>query len=122
MATQVIVALIIVVVSYVGTGVLLLGIVTWVMRRLDDPAASATEQCRAMQCQLASTLSIQADLGRRYPPEGCMRKTIEADQFGYSGSSGTSLHLSEQPQELLPHVGLEVDGELSPVYSHPACG
>lgn len=51
-----------------------------VMKRLDDPAASASRNL-SVECQLASTLTVQANLGRRHLSEDHMRSTIEADQL-----------------------------------------
>ena len=108
MATQVILASILFVLSYVVIGVVLIEIALWVMRRLDDPAASATGRSRAVECQLASTLSFQADLGRTYPPESCMGNTIEADQFGYPRTSVPVFQFSEHLEKPTPHVRFNV--------------
>jgi hypothetical protein len=102
MASQVILASIIFVVGYVVTGVVLIEIAMWVMRRLDDPAASAIGRCRAVERQVSATLSFQADLGHTYLPEGCMRKTIEADQFGYPRTSESLFLFLEQFEKIAP--------------------
>ncbi len=114
MAAQVILASIIFLMGYVLTGVVLIEIAMWVMRRLDNPAASATGRCPAVECQLASTLSVQADRGRTYPREGWMRETIEADQFGYPPVSDSLFQFSGQFQELVPHLRPKTDSELFP--------
>ena len=84
MATQLIFGLIIFFVSYVGTIVLLIETLMWVMRRLDGPTASATtSKMGSSNVTLHRTLSIQANLGRTYQPEGCARNPIEAYQLDF---------------------------------------
>ena len=97
MATQPIFGLTIFLVSYVGTTVLLVEILMWAMRRLDNRKASAKGQSWAVECQLATELSVQADLGRACQPEGYMRTSTEAYQFDLQARTDYEQHSLAYP-------------------------
>jgi len=102
MAAQLIFGLIIVLASYAGTAFLMIELLMWVMRRLDDPKASATRRRWAVERQLALELSIQANLAHMYPSEQRMSNIIAADQFGHPQTSASFFKFSGQEESLVP--------------------
>ncbi len=88
MAAQLVFGLIIFLVSYVGTTVLLIETLMWAMGRLDRPKAPAATPRWALESRLASTLSVQADLG----PHVSVRKLCK--KYHRSGSIWLSSDIS----------------------------
>jgi hypothetical protein len=91
-ATQLIFGLTIFLVSYVGTTVLLIEILMWAMKRLDDRKASTKAQSWAVECQLASDLPVQTDPGLTCPLESYVTITTEAYQFDLPAKADCPQH------------------------------
>jgi hypothetical protein len=88
-------------VSYAGTAFLLIEILMWAMRRLDDPGASSRSRMSAVEHQFASTMSVQAKLARNYPLEAHMISNIEAESHPPAGGgkvSGTRFGREKAPE------------------------
>ncbi len=100
---QVVLGLIIFFVSYIGTALLMIELLMWVMSRLDDPAASSRSRVSAIGCELASSISVQANLALAYVPERDSSGNIEADQFDCPRTPTPQFQLSEEFDELPFH-------------------
>ncbi len=100
MAAQLIFGLALLLVTYAGTTFLLIEILMWAMRRLDDPRAYSRSRMSAVEYQFASTVSVQASLARSYPLEAHIISNIEAESYPPAGRgevSGTRFGREEEP-------------------------
>ncbi|MGO9120059.1 MAG: hypothetical protein ACLQPD_20900 [Desulfomonilaceae bacterium] len=91
MAAQMMFGLALLVVSYAGTAFLLIEILMWAMRRLDDPRASSRSRMSAIEYQFASTISVQAELARSFPFEAHIVSNIEAESYPPAGREEVSV-------------------------------
>jgi len=91
MAAQLIFGLIILFVSCAGTAFLLIEILMWAMRRLDNPSASSRSRMSAVEYQFASTVSVQATLAQNYPLEAQVVSNIEAESYPPAGREEVSV-------------------------------
>jgi hypothetical protein len=104
MAAQLIFGLALLLVSYAGTTFLLIEILMWAMRRLDDPRAYSRGRMPEVEHQVASTVSVQAKLAWSYPPEAQVVSNIEAESYPLAGKekvSGTRFEREKAPGALL---------------------
>jgi hypothetical protein len=91
-------------VTYAGTTFLLIEILMWAMRRLDDPRAYSRGRMSEVQHQVASTVSVQAKLAWGYPLEAQVVSNIEAESYPLAGKekvSGTRFEREKAPGALL---------------------
>jgi hypothetical protein len=99
MAAQLIFGLALLLVSCAGTTFLLIEILMWAMRRLDDPRAYSRGRMYEVEHQLASTVSVQAKLAGSYPLQAHIISNIEAESYPLAGKeevSGTSFGNQEE--------------------------
>ena len=100
MAAQLIFGLALLLVSYAGTTFLLIEILMWAMRRLDDPRAYSRGRMSEVEHQVASTVSVQAKLAWSYPLEAQVVSNIEAESYPLAGKeevSGTRFGREKAP-------------------------
>jgi len=79
MTAQIAFGLIVLFLSYAGTAFLLIEILMWVMRRLDNPRVSPKSAISVVEYQFESGISVQADLARTYLFEDYMMSNIELE-------------------------------------------
>jgi hypothetical protein len=91
MAAQLIFGLALLLVTYAGTTFLLIEILMWAMRRLDDPRAYSRSRMSAVEYQFASTVSVQATLAQNYPLSAHMISDIEAEGYPPAGREEVSV-------------------------------
>jgi len=99
MPAEAVLGLIIFFVSYIGTALLMIELLMWAMRRLDNPAAPSRSQMTAVQRKLASTISVQANLAA-YLPEHDGTGSLGVDQFACPGTPVPQFELSQDFDEL----------------------
>jgi hypothetical protein len=91
MADQLIFGLALLLVSSAGTTFLLIEILMWAMRRLDDPRAHSRGRMYEVEHQVASTVSVQAKLAGSYPLEAHIISNIEAESYPPAGREEVSV-------------------------------